>query len=97
MYKDIEKQKILSKEKRVYSLQAVSQLDFFPYMDQLAGLIGCKPNFCMSCVKKNIIISKVPLYFEGETLYKGKMRNSQISIVSVVIFFFFKFNLKRTD
>ncbi|XP_060597652.1 flavin-containing monooxygenase 5-like isoform X2 [Ruditapes philippinarum] len=45
MYKDIEKQKLLSKEKRVYSLQAVSQLDFFPYMDQLAGMIGCRPNF----------------------------------------------------
>lgn len=34
-----------SREKRTYSISAVTQIDFFPYMDELAAMIGCKPNF----------------------------------------------------
>lgn len=33
------------REKRLYFSQGVTQIDYFPYMDKLASIIGCKPNF----------------------------------------------------
>jgi len=29
---------------RIASLEGVGQIDYLPYMDELADIIGCKPN-----------------------------------------------------
>lgn len=59
MYNDIEEKRLHMKRRYFQSSKHTVQVDFVPYMDELAGLIGCKPplqkvGFCKTHIQKDV-------------------------------------------
>lgn len=73
MWKDVIDKRDVMAKRYVDSTRHTIQVDFIPFMDELAELAGCKPNICKYCEIKIKILYKcvykylVLLHFQYQT------------------------------
>lgn len=56
MWKDVVGKRDAMAKRYVDSTRHTIQVDFIPFLDELAELAGCKPNICMYCTNKMKIL-----------------------------------------